>query len=319
MPNFPMSPVLLIGHSRPQLLEKQIQRLLITKRVIFLFIDGPRSREDMRVQETIEMARKYSVNTQIQLNLQERNLGCKWGPITAIDWAFKHTDSLIILEDDIEFSEYFLQYSDWALAKFANEKNVQHINGFNPMIKADTDLPSVFLSRHVFGWGWATWRDRWISFDSSLEEFENRKDLAKLISQNGFQTNKLFEKKWWTTILRCKGGHDAWDYQWTIFMWVEGRRAITPRVSLTRHVGIGQDATHFKSTPERTLDFFVRNFEYFPLEDVIQHYASCGVVTNPKIDFEIDSCILGFSTEATFSAFLQNFKPRLRRYLKSRG
>jgi hypothetical protein len=305
------TPVLVIGHSRPKLLEEQIKKLLKTNRKIFLFVDGPRSVKDTPVRKTIDLARHYSNNPRIELRVPRSNLGCKWGPISAIDWAFESTESLIILEDDVEFTDAFLLFADWALSTFAEDEIVHHINGFNPISLGEGNCPPVFLSRHAFGWGWATWKNRWVTYDSSLVKLERQDDLANLILQNKFKTNYLFEKLWWTIIQRCKEGHDAWDYQWSLTMWQNRRRAVTPRESLTRHVGVGEDSTHFKSSRTKNYEVLKNESKNPFLAEVISHYDLGDIYPSHSVDFQIDYSLYGVKTQNTISALLQNLVPRV--------
>ena len=63
-------------------------------------------------------------------NFQSINLGCRDGPIAAINWFFNSEKQGIILEDDCILTVDFL-YCDWALSAYRDVKNVWHINGNN--------------------------------------------------------------------------------------------------------------------------------------------------------------------------------------------
>ena len=61
------------------------------------------------------------------------NLGCGYGPYSAISWAFQYTDRLIILEDDCIPSTAFFPYCEYLLEKYTDDVRIRHISGFSPI------------------------------------------------------------------------------------------------------------------------------------------------------------------------------------------
>jgi len=74
---------------------------------------------------------------------------------------------IIVLEDDLLTSPYFLKFMNEALEYYKNEKKVWHISGWNYPINNE-GLDDVFFWRTMNCWGWATWADRWQYFEKML-------------------------------------------------------------------------------------------------------------------------------------------------------
>ena len=129
---------------------------------LYIAADGPRSGNESEValcKEVREIASSVDWECEVKTLFREENLGCRFGPNSAIDWFFESEYSGIILEDDCLPHPDFFKYCDWALTEFKDNPKIWHINGNNfdcPVSHYDrnvcfTSLPQV--------WGWATLRD----------------------------------------------------------------------------------------------------------------------------------------------------------------
>jgi hypothetical protein len=106
------NPILIIAHSRYDLLQKLLESNFIDDRKVYIYIDGAKNIDSGKeVIQTIQVAELYSKkNLLTQIRIGELNLGVKYGPIAAIDWAFETEKCLIILEDDIVITKEFLDF-----------------------------------------------------------------------------------------------------------------------------------------------------------------------------------------------------------------
>jgi len=76
---------------------------------------------------------------------------------------------IIVLEDDLVTSQYFLKFMNEALEFYQDEKKVWHISGWNYPINIDIK-DDVFLWRVMNCWGWATWKDRWNFYEKNVDD-----------------------------------------------------------------------------------------------------------------------------------------------------
>ena len=71
------------------------------------------------------------------------------------------------------------------LIKYKKNKNIWHISGWSPEgIELEQD---IYLSRMMFCWGWATWRDKWKFYNKDPERLI-KKWSYKSISEFNYKT-----------------------------------------------------------------------------------------------------------------------------------
>ena len=98
------TPVLLIAFNRPDYTRQMLNALKISNvENLLVFRDGPRpmnNHDKVACEEVKNLVENIDWQCSVKTNFMNNNLGCGWGPFTAISWAFQYTDRLIILEDD---------------------------------------------------------------------------------------------------------------------------------------------------------------------------------------------------------------------------
>jgi hypothetical protein len=242
------NPILVIGFLRSDALRILLESLPISQKRVYISIDGPRNyRDKAPVEASIAVAKEFQsirIGTQVEIRTNLRNLGCKYGIFSAIDWAFENEQSLIILEDDIVITKEFLEFVDWGLKEYQNSKDIWQINGWSPL-RVEDGIRNPYLSIFAYGWGWATWKDRWSQIDLELKKY-NSADVRKLPGLKHVRLSSSFNKWWSDKLNRCKEGLDTWDYQWNFSMWIHGGASLSPNLSLTGNVGFDELATHTK-------------------------------------------------------------------------
>jgi hypothetical protein len=241
------APVLLIGFNRPDLLSRSLEKLGNSRRDIYISVDGPRNERDFKaVNATKDLAREFQKNQRgsgsVNLMLHDTNLGCKVAVQQAIDWIFESESKAIILEDDIFFDDDFLKTMDIWLTTYEGQKEIFHLNGFNPLAKKN-EPNEAYLCRYTHVWGWATWKDRWSHYDRELQQWDPAKfrTLPGLIGQD---LPDEFFTYWGAQIDLCLNGLDTWDIQWAFSQWVYGGFSLTPGSRLTGNQGFDSRATH---------------------------------------------------------------------------
>ncbi len=272
--------VLLIFFNRPDLAQISLINLKDSNRNVYISIDGARnSLDEPHVQECIALAKNFAkVHSgvgAVKLLAHESNLGCKEAVRSAIDWAFETEDRLIILEDDISFKQEFLDTMDNWLEKFNDEKEVFHLNGYNPLPKS-MEVNFSYLCRYTHVWGWATWRDRWSYYDRELATWDMG-DLRLLPGLIGQDLSDDFCDYWNRQLLACSEGLDTWDIQWLYSQWRYGGFSLTPGSRLTGNLGFDSRATHTKQSGGRSR-------ERLP----VSHHGQFLNPVEPKLNLELN-------------------------------
>ncbi len=161
----------------------------------------------------------------------------------AISWFFEHEPQGIILEDDCVPSASFFHFAQELLERYADDRRVGMISGDNFQYGQRRGEASYYFSRYCHIWGWATWRDRWASYDAAMHLWPAYRDRV-LDSLGG-----RLECAYWGRILdRTHAGLiDTWDYQWLFANWLQHRVNVIPQINLVSNIGFGEQAHHTRN------------------------------------------------------------------------
>ena len=256
------TPVLLITFNRPQYTKEMITALKAANvKNIFVFKDGPRpfNEDDKKKSKEIEeLISNIDWECNVTTNYMNNNLGCGWGPYSAISWAFQYVDRLIILEDDCIPTKAFFEYCSYLLEKYKDSDKIRHISGRNMYSEHPVfDKYDYIFTQYSPTWGWATWKKVWDNF--SLHEQHEIKPFFK----NGGFTNQFASKKetnffneWYYN--RPSPVHESlhsWDYQFSVHSRINGALVICPAKNLIKYIGVegthNSDSIHFEIEVEK--------------------------------------------------------------------
>lgn len=214
-----------------------------------LYIAADGARENREGENTkVKAVREYIMSNidwecEMHTLLREQNFGCKYAVSSAISWFFENEEMGIILEDDCLPSQSFFWFCEELLERYKNDIRVWHIGGAST-IPADMLLnnDSYYFSKFNHIWGWASWANRWKSYDVNIGLYLDFKknNLIKNITEN-----KILQEFWlnnFTSVSQKK--IDTWDYQWYFATWVNSGISIIPTKNLISNIGFGHEATH---------------------------------------------------------------------------
>lgn len=317
-------PVLFIIFNRPDTTGRVFECIQEVKpKQLFIAGDGPRENfasDLLNVQLTRQIVNRVNWDCELHTLFQATNLGCKKGPVAAIDWFFHNVDSGIILEDDCLPHASFFPFCEELLEKYKDNEEVMMIGGNNYQVGRKRGNCSYYFS--VFGhiWGWATWKRAWKHNDPDLEtwpEVRNSDWISEfMLSKEGAKQYT----KWLDAVL--SGDLAAWDYVWSYSRWRQNGLSIVPNNNLVTNIGIDEKATHTRK--KRTITSLKAEEMRFPLV----HPAS--IRRNKIADrFTVDHLYLGYPLPEEigflkyyYARFRKNIPERLRRlmdpYLKLR-
>lgn len=159
-----ISAALIVAYKRPQGVERVLKKLKgsrITR--VYVAIDGPKSGQSNEASiEILEILDKYSEKSDFEIYSWARseNYGLAKSVISAIDWFFEHENAGIILEDDLEPTHAFVDFSNLMLLRYEYDNEVLLISGnqFFPELTTDKE---VYFTHYPLIWGWATTAAKW--------------------------------------------------------------------------------------------------------------------------------------------------------------
>ena len=170
---------------------------------------------------------------------REKNWGLANSLIAGITEIVNKYGRVIVVEDDLILSPYFLQFMNEALEKYKDVDRVSAICSFtNPVTEP---LPQTFFLRYFACWGWATWKKGW-----DLFEKDSRKLLWRL--RNTWRVNEFnIENSYnFYNMLYCQmlGEIDSWAIRFYASSFVNNKLILYPGKSLCAQTGIDGSGTH---------------------------------------------------------------------------
>lgn len=233
-----LPPVLFIVFNRPEITFKSLE-ILRKNKIPKLYIsqDGPREESDTD-KENCERV-KMLIETidwpcEIITQIHKKNLGCKEGVISAINWFFENVEEGIILEDDIMPGDGFFQFCSQNLDLYREDHQVLAIQGFN-QFGQKVESGDYFFARGFYPWGWATWKSRWLKYNKNI----SAQDIPYVSDHFNYKMLKAIKLN-----LRLieKNILDTWDIQFVAMQIKYNGFIVTPYANLTTNIGV--DGAH---------------------------------------------------------------------------
>ena len=211
-----LAPIVLFVYNRPdhtkRTLEAIKQNELADESDLYIFSDGPKKNDKEslnKVNDVRNIIHGVTGFKSVNIVEQTENQGLGKSIIKGVSDIINNYSKIIVLEDDIVTSKYFLRFMNDALNKYESVENVMQISGYTPPIEKK-GLPDTFFMSWPDCWGWATWKRVWDKFERNPEklmENSNKQDIYK-ININGTNSGM------WNQIV---DNHEGILYTWAIF------------------------------------------------------------------------------------------------------
>lgn len=132
---------------------------------------------------------------------REENYGVVNNSNELIDFVLQSYDCYIFTEDDNEFSPNFLDYINWGLRSFENDKSILAICGFH-RLDMNGFTSSAFSYPHFSAWGYGIWRDRRLLFKEAGNHDLMRAALKRMPLWKVFSDEVIIANKYLNMISR---------------------------------------------------------------------------------------------------------------------
>jgi glycosyltransferase involved in cell wall biosynthesis len=248
MQNMKLAPVVLFTYNRAWHTKKSIDALrnnvLANQSELFIFSDGPRSTEEKVAVDSVRKDLKTIIGFEkVHIIAREGNLGLANSIISGVSEIVNRFGRVIVLEDDLVCSPFFLKYMNEALDYYEKEEEVISIHGY--IYPVAGKLPETFFLKGADCWGWATWKRGWDLFEPDgkrlLDELRHR-NLRKEFDFNGaYPYTKMLEDQ-------IRGKNTSWAIRWYASAFLNGRLTLYPGRSLIQNIGTDESGTHFRKT-----------------------------------------------------------------------
>jgi len=169
---------------------------------------------------------------------QEQNLGLATSIISGVSKVVDQFGRVIVLEDDMVTSPFFLKYMNDALEFYQDDDRVISIHGYSFPIE---NLPEAFFLKGAGCWGWATWKRGW-----ELFEGDGKKLLSSLEDDGLVDRFNIFGAYPYKKMLlkQIHGKNDSWAVRWYASALIRQKLTLYPGLSLVRNIGLDGSGKH---------------------------------------------------------------------------
>lgn len=194
-------------------------------------------------REEVENVRSYlrtiSGFRSVKIRHRKTNFGLSKSIVNGVSEVLTETDRVIVLEDDMVTSPYFLMYMNEALARYEDDDRVVSIHGY--VYPVSGTLPEFFFLKGADCWGWATWRRGWSIYNPNGKHLYDQLHKRKLLKQ--FDFNGAYK---YSDMLKdqIKGKNDSWAVKWYASAFLANKLTLYPGRSLVQNIGNDSSGTH---------------------------------------------------------------------------
>ena len=232
-----LAPIVLFVYNRPWHTLEAIKALrnneLADESLLYIFSDAAKNGAEV---ENVEKVREYIKNIDGFKNItiieRKKNYGLSNSIISGVTKIVNEYGKIIVLEDDLLTSKYFLKYLNEALRIYKNDERVMHISSYMYPIKINT-LSETFFSWFTSSWGWGTWKRAWKYFEKDGKVFNERftKELKyKFNIDDTYNCYKMFKLQQLEKV-------DSWAIRWYASVFFNQGLCLNPTKSLIDNIG----------------------------------------------------------------------------------
>jgi hypothetical protein len=239
-----LAPIVLFVYNRPNHTRETIQALqkneLACESELFIYSDAPKNENALtQVNEVRAYIKTIGGFKRVTVIEREKNWGLANSIIDGVTKIINKYGKIIVLEDDLVTSPYFLKFMNEALEVYKDEKKVWHVSGWNYPIETN-GLDDVFFWRLMNCWGWATWADRWAHYEKNVAKTINEfsKDDIYNFNINGI------ENFWTQVTLNKEGKINTWAIFWYATIFKHNGLCLNPSQTFVANIGHDGSGVH---------------------------------------------------------------------------
>lgn len=241
-----LAPIVLFVYSRLWHTEQTINALkrndLAEESELIIYSDAAKNEETLKqVQEVRDYLRSIDGFKKITIIERNKNWGLADSIIDGVTTIVNEYGKIIVMEDDLVTSKYFLRFMNEALNMYSDDLGVASITGYIYPLKRADRLPATYFIRGADCWGWATWKRAWLAFEA-----DGRKLLARLIANNQIRDFDFDDSYGYTDMLirQIDGKNNSWAIRWYASAYLANMLTLYPRDSYVLNIGNDDSGTH---------------------------------------------------------------------------
>jgi len=241
-----LAPIVLFVYNRPdhtrQTVEALQKNVLAVGSELFIYSDAAKNENaEQKVNEVREYIKSIDGFKKITIIEREKNWGLANSIIDGVTKIVNEYGKIIVLEDDLVTSPYFLKFMNEALEFYKDEEKVMSISGYTYPFKMPKNYKEdVFLFYRSSSWGWATWKHEWSNVDFSItkkHEIFHNKQMQKSFNKGG---NDLFAM----LKMQMEGKINSWAIRFALSHSLQNKFGLFSIKSLAQNIGHDDSGTH---------------------------------------------------------------------------
>ena len=243
-----LAPIIVFAFNRPEALRNTIHSLLRNTEAqeseLYVFVDGARPDkpgETEKVKDVQEYVKSIKGFKNVHYTFSERNKGLGASIIQGVTAVINQYGKVIVLEDDLVFSENFLAFMNEGLRRYERESRVFSVCGYGNKVKVpDGYAGDAYFCARSSSWGWATWADRWNSVDWELKDWDKYARMRKAFNRWGGSDCFGMLKDW------KQGKNQSWAIRFCFSQFLQDKWSLFPVTSKVRNDGFDGMGTNCK-------------------------------------------------------------------------
>lgn len=244
-----LAPVVLFVYNRldhtQEVIDTLSKNILAKDSELFVFSDAAKTENG---REKVEAVRDYIHNVEwhekfkkVSIIEAEKNKGLANSVIGGVTEIINQYQRVIVVEDDLVLSPYFLNYMNGALDYYEKDENIWSISGYSFPMKTMEKYPhDVFYSYRGCSWGWATWSDRWSLVDWEVKDYAKAAEDPAWVKRFNRGGGDLFEM----LKAQMEGRIDSWAIRWCFTQSNLEKYTVYPKYSYLGNEGCDGSGTN---------------------------------------------------------------------------
>ena len=283
-----LSPIVLFVYNRPRHTQQTIEALqkneLASESNLIIYSDEAKTENE---QENVDKVRlqieQIDTFNKVTIIKREKNWSLANNIIDGVTKVVNQYEKIIVLEDDLVTSPYFLKYMNEALDFYKDEEEVMSITGFSYLQKIPKNYnKDVFIFYRTCSWGWAIWKNEWNVIDFNIRK--NHEIFKNESLQNKFNRggDDLFDM----LKMQIEGKINSWAIRFALSHSLHNKYALFPSKSLVQN--IGHDGTGVHSIPSNANDKIL-DYKFIPQINKVKLDNDCVLSLQKNLNYTIIS------------------------------
>lgn len=275
-----LAPIVLFTYNRLEHTKRTIealkQNIYAENSELYIYSDAPKNET---VRESVEAVRDFLHKVEgfkkIHIIKRQENWGLARNIIEGVTSIVNKYGRIIVLEDDIVTSRFFLKYMNDALEIYENEERVMNVSG-NCWVpdSGKSDLPETFFLPWNACWGWGTWKSRWKYFKRNPADLVEKRFDFDLYRFNFYGAQDVFSQ----VVQNYKGIIKTWAVFWDISIFQKQGLVLYCNHDLCKNIGMDGSGENCGVTEIYTNEIQDKETETFGLNIEVSKDAENVVV-----------------------------------------